>query len=415
MKNIFYCSNTQSDIFKHNTRSKFDSYIDISDLNYLPNQDLEAAIKSITFDNKRDDKRLKDQVLAIRSNICEYTVRNSDYDSIISLFNASKLVKDVMHIDFKNPTFFETRKELLSRAHFEIIDVNTDRAPDFASGSPTYIQIIIRKSALRMKKPFNIFLDSSCKKSKALYPKNNSMEFTIDLPERMNFRRNWHVSLKSLFLPNKLYNVHNCYFKFFYYNWKYFDEKKDSMFSIMPGHYSSLEDLIKTFNMAMLIWKIKLRCKIVDGKVVINYYDEWTEWLYSRKLYLSPNLAHILGFQKANMNKEDFVLDFNKISEHTAQDESDIFLLTPRNLIVCCDIVDDTIFGGEHVKLLRLVTNDMESTSDVRSYDFYQNEFVDLNVKEFKSIKIRIADATGKTVKCRSTFPTRLQLMFVNV
>ena len=185
----------QSDMFPQNSRSKFESYIDINDLEYIPNNNIEAAIKSITFDNKRVENLLKDDVLAIHSNICEYTIRNGEYDQIISLFNASKLESDVVHVDFKNPTFFETRKELLSRANFKIIDVNTNTAPNFSIGSPTFIQVVIRKSVPRMKKPFNIFLDSSCPKSKVLYPKNNNMEYTIDLPERMDLNRNRHVAL----------------------------------------------------------------------------------------------------------------------------------------------------------------------------------------------------------------------------
>ena len=415
MKNIFYCSNTQSDMFSHNTRSKFNSYIDINDLDYLPDQDIEAAIKSITFDNRRSDNLLKDHVLAIRSNICGHTIRNGEYDTLISLINSTRLTKDVVHVEFKNPTFFETRKELLSRSYFEIIDVNTDTVPNFASGSPTYIQVVIRKSALRMKKPFNIFLDSSCTKSKALYSKNSSMDFTIDLPERMDFRRNWHVALKSLFIPNKLYNIYNCYFKFYYYNWKYQSQHSATSFNIMPGYYANLQDLIDTFNRALKIYEIKLHCKIVDGKVVINYYDEWTEWIYSRKLILSPSFAHILGFDKGEISDKDFELQFNKIQEQRAPSESNLCLLTPRNLIVCCDVVDDTIFGGQHVRLLRLVTNPMNKESDILTFDFLQNEYVELSVKEFKSIKIRIVDVTGETINCGSTIPTRLQLMFVNV
>ena len=80
-----------------------------------------------------------------------------------------------------------------------------------------------------MKKPFNIFLDSSCPKSKKLYPKNNNMEFTIDLPERMDFRRNWHVALKSLFIPNKFVTFDDCYVKYYYYNWPLFDAIKLSI------------------------------------------------------------------------------------------------------------------------------------------------------------------------------------------
>ena len=110
-----------------------------------------------------------------------------------------------------------------------------------------------------------------------------------------------------------------------------------------------------------------------------------------------------------------FELQFNKIQEQRAPSESNLCLLTPRNLIVCCDVVDDTIFGGQHVRLLRLVTNPMNKESDILTFDFLQNEYVELSVKEFKSIKIRIVDVSGETINCDSTIPTRLQLMFVNV
>ena len=57
MKNIFYCSNAHKELFSNNTRSNFNSYIDISDLNYLhDDDDIEATIKSITFDNKESFK-----------------------------------------------------------------------------------------------------------------------------------------------------------------------------------------------------------------------------------------------------------------------------------------------------------------------------------------------------------------------
>ena len=71
----------------------------------------------------------------------------------------------------------------------------------------------------------------------------------------------------------------------------------------------------------------------------------------------------------------------------------------PKNLIIGCDVVDDTIFGGEHVKLLRLVTNNIHTDGDILSFDFLRNEFVNLNVKEFKSMKIVILDASGGSVK----------------
>ena len=97
MKNIFYCSNAQGEMFPQNTRSKFDNYIDINHLSYLPSHDMEAAIKSITFDNKREQKLLKEHVIGVRSNISDFSIKNSEYDKIVALFVGSKL-NDVVHI-----------------------------------------------------------------------------------------------------------------------------------------------------------------------------------------------------------------------------------------------------------------------------------------------------------------------------
>ena len=53
MKSIFYCSNAHEEIYNNNTRSNFNSYIDIHHIEYLHHDDeIEAAIKSITFDEK---------------------------------------------------------------------------------------------------------------------------------------------------------------------------------------------------------------------------------------------------------------------------------------------------------------------------------------------------------------------------
>ena len=62
-----------------------------------------------------------------------------------------------------------------------------------------------------------------------------------------------------------------------------------------------------------------------------------------------------------------------------------------------------------------MVTNIKESSSDILSFDFLQDEFVDLNVKEFKSIQIDIMDATGNLVKTDNSISTILQLMFKTV
>jgi len=58
MKNIYFSSNTQNDLFPSNTRNSFHSYIDANDLHYIPNKHLLAALKSIRFDNKTSTLKL---------------------------------------------------------------------------------------------------------------------------------------------------------------------------------------------------------------------------------------------------------------------------------------------------------------------------------------------------------------------
>ena len=357
---------------------------------------------------------LHSNLYAVRSNISDPTIRNNGYDNIISLF-VGNTTKGVEHVEFRNPSFFNTRKELLSRAQFQIIDLNTNLPPNFSAGSPTYIQAIIKKSVPKMKKPFNIFLDSSCPKSKALYPKNNSMEFTIELPERLSFNRNWQVTMKSLFIPNKILHLDDCYVKYYYSKWSKFRSLRRNALKISSKSHSTIESFLKQFNTVLEIFHIKIRGEMVDGRVVLEYYDNWKEWHYSNTLYLSPHVAHILGFQKYDASNKEYIAKFNKTAKQVAFYEPDLFFMYPKNLIIGCDVVDDTIFGGEHVKLLRLVTNNVRVDGDILSFDFLQNEFVNLNVKEFKSMKIAILDASGGPVKTDNSFPTRLQLMFSTV
>lgn len=410
MKSIYYCSNTQSDIFPQNTRSKFESYIDINDLSYLPPTNIEAAIKSIIFDNKRSEYLPTEEVLALRSNIGETTIRSSEYDNVLSILNVNGLQKDIVHIQFDNPTFFSTRKELLSQASFQLICVNSNNLPNFIHGSPTYIQVVVRETEGRMKRPFNIFLDSDDVKSKEMYPNNTNMNFTIDLPERMSFNRRWNVTLKSLIIPNTLYNICDDLFYI-----KYIQFGKGGLnttLQIKNGCYRNISLLIREIQSIFDSNKIPLKIKDYGGRIIIMY-KYWRKKMTERQLYLSPYLAFMLGYNgKLEMGQ---FLNFSVLKEYLAPHEFNIHLLTPRSLVVCCDIVDDTIFGAQHVKLLRLVTNNINPNLDILSFDFFQNEYVDLNVKEFKNISIRIADVTGNTVKSETTIPTRMQLVFTNI
>ena len=52
-RNIFYISNTQSDYFPKNSRTKFDQYIDVNNLDYIKNDNIDVGVKSISFDTRQ--------------------------------------------------------------------------------------------------------------------------------------------------------------------------------------------------------------------------------------------------------------------------------------------------------------------------------------------------------------------------
>ena len=68
----------------------------------------------------------------------------------------------------------------------------------------------------------------------------------------------------------------------------------------------------------------------------------------------------------------DKMLGFTRKKQwHVAEYEPNKHAYSPKSIIVTCDMVEDTIFGGEHLKLLRLITNILERIRDTIKYDFY--------------------------------------------
>ena len=168
MKNIFYCSSVQTQLFKFNTRSNFKNYIDIDNLDYLPQGEIEVAVKKIIFDIDVKDKtslKVNDKtsvtrrtaeypILALKSSICKVSPFNDRYDNILCMFTS----ENIHQVEFKSLTFFKTHRELLSNANFTIVNLKTGEQPEWDEGSPTFIHLIVRK---RMSTNFNIFVESN--------------------------------------------------------------------------------------------------------------------------------------------------------------------------------------------------------------------------------------------------------------
>ena len=370
----------------------------------------------VYYEVKRDITPLKvhprlfrSTLYGIRSNISETTISSARYDTIVGVFQDHGK-HDMLNIEFQNPPFFKTRKELLSHAQFNIFDLDSSKNNQSPSiGSPTYIHTIVQAAPKRMKRPFTIFLDSSCPISKQLYPENTNTDFIIELPERLNFRQNWTVTLKTLFLSNKIQNIEDCHVQYKLINPIGYIVREKA-FTLKNGNYGTLASFIheiaEEFKRTSMPFSIS---EVENGRVKIKMKGR-IKTGYKSELRLSKYLASILGFTSSP--KQYQTLRFDQNPEYIAPHIPNLFLVYPKNLIVGCNIVDDTIFGGQNVKLLRLITNSDNLEADILTFQFQQDEKVMLGIREFKSIHISIMDVTGTPVKSESNFPSRLQLMF---
>ena len=74
-------------------------------------------------------------------------------------------------------------------------------------------------------------------------------------------------------------------------------------------------------------------------------------------LFFNGYLNKILGFTvKGEARRHDLTKKFHTLE---APYTPNIHAYTPKSIIVTCDIVGETVFGGEGLKLLRLITNKM--------------------------------------------------------
>ena len=108
-------------------------------------------------------------------------------------------------------------------------------------------------------------------------------------------------------------------------------------------------------------------------------------------------MSKILGFSVTNVARG---INLSKNSHSIdAMYIPNIHAFTPKSVIATCDIVDETVFGGDRLKWLRLITNKMDRSGDTIHYDFLQDEYIKLGTHEFEKIRIRISDVTGELLK----------------
>ena len=402
-----------------------------------------------------DENLLKPLLLGLRSSFCKHSIRNSTYDQVVAIIDNSGK-NNIKEIEFKNPTYYPTTKDQLSHATFEIFDFQTEKQPNFDIGSPTIINCIVRKMNEKGQNSFSVLLDSSCKESNITY-KNSAMDFHVKLAERLYLPENWGVSLKSLFMTSDLYNVSPDKFYFSYSEevtqkqfrshwhekvtktgvsinsdgsvsthpiestkvpdrysvdhneWEY--EYRFSDVALPPGCYESPSQLIDILQKSFDDNHARLNIGLKDGKnLMISLKGDVIGGKF--KIKFSPYLAYTLGL--SDSIEKSFEYFFTSTEPYKTIVEPKLQVLNPKYLFVCCNIVDDTIFSGENVKLLRLLVNVEGNEFKIMNFDFLHPDVKDLKIREFSSIHVTITDVSGEPLLTDSLTPTILQLEFMS-
>ena len=380
-------------------------------------------------------------ILGLRTSLKEPDIyRNGLYDTQVEFFNVKDHADGIQICEIKSPSFFETTVEKLANAKFELIDIDTNRPANFTLGTPTHIQIVTR-SDLIMSKSFNIFLDSSDPHSKSFYPYNKAHDFTIRLPERLEFNKNWEVALKHIFIGNDLFNIYSdsCWIDFqiirtppiagkptdmpdwgkhavkeFMYRTgtKNFEDvvqlkKKLRMEDI---RLNTMQDVCNYLQNSFNKLGLKLEIGMENERVYIEKKETESYRLVEFKMKLSPYLCNILGFVRGTSKFHN--LRFETKNRFVATYAPNIALLVPTNFVVLCDIVSESIFGAKSVNILKLLSSNFDPKKEMIDLSFHQDEFLDLKLKEFSSIRIQIVDTTGNLIKSGKSYATRCQLQF---
>ena len=384
-------------------------------------------------------------IVGLRTSLKEPDIfRNGLYDTQVEFFNVKDHEEGIQICEIKSPSFFTTTIEKLADAKFELIDIDTNLPANFTLGTPTHIQVI-SKSSPTMSQRFNIFLDSSDVYSKSFYPSNTAHDFTVRLPEHLEFSKDWEVALKHIFIGNDLFNIYNdsCWMEFKILrapptpgkptdmpDWSKFrgGVKHFEKYLNVPGN--ELEDVIqlkrklrfedirlKTVqDLCLYIQQqfdklgLKLEIGLTKGRVYIENKETEKYKLTEFKITMSAYLCNILGFVRGT--NKSHKLRFEESKQFVATYRPNIALLVPTNFIVLCDIVSESIFGAKSVNILKLLSTNFDPNKEIIDLSFYQDEFIDLNLKEFSSIRIQVVDTTGNLIKSGKSYPTRCQLQF---
>ena len=241
-------------------------------------------------------------------------------------------------------------------------------------------------------------LDSSCSTSKKLFPSNTNTNFTVQLPQRMEFQRDSTIWLKSIHMSNEF--KRGCTIRAIVTTEDGVSVQKldlDESISTIQGLLDAINDKIGDI----------VYFAIEEGGLVTIKFGDKCEENFTIRVEMSRNLMRILGFQQQSViftGKKRIVTSTHKPNIDAVH----------QCIFVCCNIVEHSVACGQMHQVLQFFCTPNKVGKTIY-HEFPNNLPLKLDRKQFDRIKIQIRDTDGKILECKEeNVPTHMQLVFEN-
>ncbi len=291
---------------------------------------------------------------------------------------------------------------------------------------------------------FNVFVNSDHLESEKIFNENNNMDFSILLPKTRQLENKWGVILRDLTMTNQFENVEENYYsiKYIEYDVKIHvnlngppiplpdpdgEHRIYGPLFMKSGLYTSRAQFLAEVNRVLKNLKasfIMISTFFEGNKIKIKRQDTNVDKkdkpLRGKIIKLSYRLAVALGFMQPTSDideqKNGIRVNLTGIKDVgiDAQYPENINYFYPRQIVINCDLLSNSIIGNKQRKVLHLI-NMTERQGGVIKLNMKNTIIRDLDVYSFQKIRFWITNLEGEKLNVLSPMPTSLSLTFLKI
>lgn len=214
----------------------------------------------------------------------------------------------------------------------------------------------------------------------SLFPENCSNDFSncIEPALQLPHGDNWEMGLKEFSCVNTLQTIPR---DMYFYTSKGDNEK--TVYKLADGMYNET-GLMETLNQNDAQFHFSCK-KITEGVVQVVLQTK-----QHHSLIMEPLLADILGLTP----------NVDKNSTQTASEPLHLKAFS-YNIVVYCDIVQESVIGGQREKILRVIPFQAGKYYDVFHTEFHNVDYMNVKAVEVRYIRIRLMTDYGEKLPLR--------------